>query len=110
MVILVYDVSRPDSFEKLDSHLKEAERFCDDAKFLILGNKLDLGCKVNKEEVEQWVSEKEFPHFQVSAKDGTNLEKAFLSIFQQENPQPIKATDNKNTDKKKKDGKKCSIF
>eukprot|EP01091_Cochliopodium_minus_P005090 TRINITY_DN15072_c0_g1_i1.p1 TRINITY_DN15072_c0_g1~~TRINITY_DN15072_c0_g1_i1.p1 ORF type:complete len:209 (-),score=50.96 TRINITY_DN15072_c0_g1_i1:37-663(-) len=81
-IILVYDVTRPETFERLDYYLKEAERYMtqDSSKILILGTKLDLGVNVDINKVNDYVDERELSHYHVSSKNGDNLEKAFINI------------------------------
>eukprot|EP00026_Physarum_polycephalum_P019757 Phypoly_transcript_21922.p1 GENE.Phypoly_transcript_21922~~Phypoly_transcript_21922.p1 ORF type:complete len:129 (+),score=19.03 Phypoly_transcript_21922:197-583(+) len=46
-----------------------------------VGNKSDLaGATVLKSRVQEWCSQKEMQHYDVSAKDGKNVELAFLEL------------------------------
>jgi hypothetical protein len=58
-----------------------------------LGNKIDCESEerqVSSEEAIQWCQKKNFPYFETSAKDSTNLETSFNVIIQ-------KAFDQQNT-------------
>lgn len=52
--------------------------------FLVLGNKADVDAArhaVTEEKAKAWCAEHDdIPHYMVSAKDGTNVEQAFLDV------------------------------
>jgi Ras-related protein Rab-7A len=50
--------------------------------FILLANKIDLGnCQVSMKEALEWCRMKNnMPFFETSAKDGTNVEKAFVHM------------------------------
>jgi Ras-related protein Rab-7A len=86
---LVYDVSDPASFAKLESWRDEFLRAADvrdarDFPFVVLGNKSDLDASkhaVTQEQVKAWCDAKGgIPHFLVSAKTGENVDDAFLNV------------------------------
>jgi len=80
-VLLVYDVSRRDSFTYLDSWLEEiranGER---EAVITLLGNKCDLESlrQVPYEEGRQWAAERGLLFLETSAKTAVHVEEAFL--------------------------------
>lgn len=87
--VLVYDVTNAKSFANVDkwrreflkkSNPQDAESF----PFIILGNKIDVDPSrrvVHEADAQKWCSEHtNVPHFLVSAKDGTNVEQAFLDV------------------------------
>mmetsp|Transcript_29162 Transcript_29162/g.60174 ORF Transcript_29162/g.60174 Transcript_29162/m.60174 type:complete len:209 (-) Transcript_29162:181-807(-) len=87
--VIVYDVTNKKSFANLDKWRREflkkasppdAETF----PFIILGNKIDVDPDrrtVSEADAEAWCAEHSgIPHFLVSAKDGTNVEQAFLDV------------------------------
>jgi len=93
-VILVYDVTDQVSFNNARQWLTEIERYaCGQVVKLLVGNKSDLTTK----RVVDYVTGKEFadqfnlPFLEASAKDGHNVEKAFLDL--------VKAIFNKTVDK-----------
>ncbi|CAM4802054.1 unnamed protein product [Rotaria magnacalcarata] len=84
--ILVYDVTSPTSFRSLDSWRDEfliqaGPRDPENFPFVI-GNKTDLDNRmVTARKAQNWCSEKtNIPHFETSAKDGVNVEKAFETV------------------------------
>ena len=115
---MIYDVTKPETFLNLEKfYFGEAQRYRknENAKILILGNKLDKGCQVNNEEVKNFVEEKELLHFQVSAKDGTNLEEAFTQIVSQilnddNSHLVVTIPNNNNSNNKSQSGKKKCII
>ncbi|KAL6042523.1 GTP-binding protein ypt1 [Balamuthia mandrillaris] len=82
-VILVYDVTDQVSFNNARQWLTEIERYaCGQVVKLLVGNKSDLTTK----RVVDYVTGKEFadqfnlPFLEASAKDGNNVETAFLTL------------------------------
>ncbi|CAF5223159.1 unnamed protein product, partial [Rotaria magnacalcarata] len=85
--ILVYDVTSPTSFRSLDSWRDEfliqaGPRDPENFPFVVIGNKTDLDNRmVTARKAQNWCSEKtNIPHFETSAKDGVNVEKAFETV------------------------------
>lgn len=87
--VLVYDVTNPKSFQDLKNWRREFlnqanPKDADNFPFLVLGNKMDVDKArhaVGVEKAEEWCRENGgIPHFLVSAKDGTNVEQAFLDV------------------------------
>ncbi|KAL0584695.1 hypothetical protein ABG067_005432 [Albugo candida] len=89
--ILVYDITNPKSFQKLDSWRDEflvqaAPRDPDTFPFLVLGNKVDRETerKVSLERAQEWCQSKSLGqplnHFETSAKESTSVEVAFRTI------------------------------
>ncbi|CAF4297236.1 unnamed protein product [Rotaria socialis] len=85
--ILVYDVTSPTSFRSLDSWRDEfliqaGPRDPENFPFVVIGNKTDLDNRmVTARKAQSWCSEKtNIPHFETSAKDGVNVEKAFETV------------------------------
>ncbi|KAJ5077764.1 ras-related protein rab-10 [Anaeramoeba ignava] len=80
---VVYDITNPESFDKLDywiQEIKEQEQI--NPKFMILGNKCDLEDKrqISKEQGEKFAKAKRISFLETSAKEGTNIEKAFEAL------------------------------
>eukprot|EP00026_Physarum_polycephalum_P016436 Phypoly_transcript_17339.p1 GENE.Phypoly_transcript_17339~~Phypoly_transcript_17339.p1 ORF type:complete len:211 (+),score=27.72 Phypoly_transcript_17339:102-734(+) len=86
--MLVYDVHLKKTFENLESwrtqfiemsHCQNSESF----PFVCVGNKSDLTDtpSISKTMVEDWCAQKGMSRFDVSAKDGTNVEQAFLKLI-----------------------------
>ena len=74
LVFLVFDITKKESFD----HLNEWITFItnvEKANILIVGNKIDLkeNRVITKEEAEKYCKEKNYDYFEVSAKEGTNI-------------------------------------
>ncbi|KAB7497394.1 Ras-related protein Rab-9A [Armadillidium nasatum] len=82
MCMLTFAVDDSLSFKNLDTWRKEFKHYADvkaDFPFLVVGNKVDLGRKVSKEDAENWCLENgDLPYVETSAKDSTNVEEAFM--------------------------------
>ncbi len=79
-VALVYDVSNPVSLETLPRWQAEVSRVCSTAKFVVVGNKLDLGYRVSREQVEEWASSMGYPYLETSALTAQGVEGFFLTL------------------------------
>ncbi|KAE8883188.1 hypothetical protein PF010_g7962 [Phytophthora fragariae] len=89
--VLVYDITNPKSFEKLDPWRDEflaqaGPRDPDAFPFIVLGNKVDKESerRVQKEKAQEWCRSKNvqqpIQHFETSAKEATSVEAAFQTI------------------------------
>ena len=91
-IILVYDVSRKDTFLGLENWLKEIEQFSmgggRDIVKLLVGNKVDLPKQMKKEDAEQWAMSQGMLFMQASAKTKEGIANVFEEIVQKilENP------------------------
>jgi len=91
-IILVYDVSRKDTFLGLENWLKEIEQFSmgggRDIVKLLVGNKVDLPKQMKKEEAEQWAMSQGMLFMQASAKTKEGIANVFEEVVQKilENP------------------------
>jgi len=84
-VILVYDITRRETFEKLKGWLADIQLY-GKARIpkVLLGNKVDLDAKreVSKDEAELLAKSSDISvYVETSAKNGTNVEKAFLDLL-----------------------------
>ena len=78
--IIVYDIASKDSFEKLNFWIEQIKLNAPENTICILvGNKSDLGTErqIKKEQGEKLSEQIGMKFFEVSAKDGTNVEEAF---------------------------------
>jgi len=99
--MLVYDVTEKASFDNLGMWRKEFTHYADvrdesNFPFVLIGNKIDEPDReVNQADAEQWCfTNGKMPYFETSAKDNTNVEKAFVAAAQRvkATQQPIRQT------------------
>jgi small GTP-binding protein len=83
-IILVYDITRPDSFNNLEMWISDAVKHTvKNTHIAILGNKVDLEDKrsVLKSKGQEYSTERKAVLFsETSAKTGFNVENAFLEL------------------------------
>ena len=115
-LVLVYDITDRESFEKLNFWVDNIKNFApENAKFILVGNKCDLANerKVSYEEGENYAKNLNIKFFEASARDGTNVNELFFylanEIYQDDK---TKGKDNKDNGMKletgnKKGKKKC---
>ncbi|KAK9759802.1 Ras- protein Rab-2-B, partial [Basidiobolus ranarum] len=80
--LLVYDITRRETFEHLAKWLEDArEHSNDNITILLIGNKSDLEGKraVSKEEGEEFAKEHGLFFLETSAKTSANVEEAFIN-------------------------------
>ena len=83
--LLVYDITKRQSFENLQKWLEEMkENAYSKMTIILIGNKSDLDNErqVSFEEGQAFAKEHDLMFFETSAKAATNVEKAFLNITQ----------------------------
>jgi Ras-related protein Rab-1A len=103
-IIVVYDVTDAESFNNVKQWLNEIDRYaCENVNKLLVGNKCDLVSKktVDYETAKSFADKLDIPFLETSAKQGSNVEKAFLTMAAEiKNSMavhpPPKAADNKN--------------
>ncbi|CAI8607240.1 unnamed protein product [Vicia faba] len=79
--LLVYDITRRETFDHLASWLEDARQHADsNITIMLIGNKSDLTKKrvVSTEEGEQFAKENGLIFMEVSAKNAENVEDAFI--------------------------------
>lgn len=83
-VVMVYDVTRRDSFENLEQWLKEVKLYSpnngEGVIKLLVGNKIDLERKVPREEAEAWARSQGMLFLEASAKTRTGIKQCFMEI------------------------------
>ena len=84
--LLVYDVTIPETFEKVKSWVNTLQEVVGkDIVFVIAGNKFDLSKKAdleaNKAQVDSYCQQEKCQHFYTSAKTGFNLDETFNSLI-----------------------------
>ena len=79
-VIFVYDITNKNTFKNLKDWVRDSEANDSGFKRIILGNKFDLQNKrqVNFQEAKEWADKKQIEIMEVSAKLGTNVNKAIM--------------------------------
>ena len=85
-VLLIFDITKRDTFEKLDFWFKDLEEHSDNIDNLfiyLIGNKNDKAeeREVTFEEANNFANEKEIPYIEVSAKTGNNIKKLFEEMI-----------------------------
>ena len=79
-IILVFDLTNENSFNKLNSWVKEINDNAGNVEIVLVGNKSDLkDRKINKVKAENFAKNKNFKYIEASAKEGTNI----LLIFEE---------------------------
>ena len=85
-ILLVYSVTDKYSFERLSWWIDEIKTHCEeDISIVLVGNKCDEVSKTVVDFPTAWdfAAEKNLPLVEVSAKDGTNVELAFVTLLSQ---------------------------
>jgi len=79
--LIVYDVTRPDTFQSLDRWLAEVYKKCGKIPFFMLGNKIDLeNRKVKKLQAEKYAEKQRLPYYETSAKTGELVFDVFAEL------------------------------
>jgi len=83
-VVLVYDVTRRDSFENLEQWLKEVKMYSpnngEGVVKLLVGNKVDLERSVGRGEAEDWARSQGMLFLEASAKAKTGIRQCFMEV------------------------------
>jgi len=82
-IIIVYDVTDKDSFNNVRQWLHEIDRYAsENVQKLLVGNKSDLVEKreTTEEEAKRMAEEEGMTYMETSAKNSTNVEKAFMTM------------------------------
>lgn len=94
-VVLVYDVTRTDSFENLEQWLKEVQLYSpnngESVIKLLVGNKIDLERKVPRERAEAWARSHGMLFLEASAKTKEGIREVFTEVVQKivDNPEAL---------------------
>ena len=83
-IILMYDVTRPDSFESLEHWLQELDVYTPGGAKgvvkLLVGNKIDLEHQVARDTAEAWARRKGMIFLETSAKSDIGVKQAFDEV------------------------------
>ena len=109
-VLVVYDKTKPKSFENVPKWLQKVTQYCyDDVEKVILCNKSDVEQEesVSKETADRFSRLCGIPILETSAKINLNIEEAFVTIAQRilykiierspETPEPVLPSEISNT-------------
>mmetsp|Transcript_24186 Transcript_24186/g.40995 ORF Transcript_24186/g.40995 Transcript_24186/m.40995 type:complete len:212 (+) Transcript_24186:107-742(+) len=92
-IILVYDVTRKDTFDALDQWLREMEVYCTDGARevvkLLVGNKVDKAGVVSREEAEDWARARGMIFLEASAKADVGIAQAFEEVVEKILDNPV---------------------
>ena len=73
-IILVFDLTNENSFNDLNSWMREINDNAGNVEIILVGNKSDLGNRqVTKYKAENYAKEKNLKYIETSAKEGTNI-------------------------------------
>ncbi len=80
--IIVYDVTRKETFENIENWLKEVQEFTGPIPMIICGNKIDLANQrqVSTKQGSSYASKLNKTFIETSAKTGENVENAFIEL------------------------------
>lgn len=85
-VVMVYDVTRRDSFENLEQWLKEIKLYSpnngEGVVKLLVGNKIDLERSIPREEAEAWARSQGMLFLEASAKTKLGIRQCFTEVVQ----------------------------
>ena len=83
VLFLVFDLTREDTFNNIINWLSDVKEYNPDLKILLLGNKLDLinERKISTERATNFATKHNLQYLEVSAKDGTNIQKSFEALI-----------------------------
>ena len=85
IIILVYDITRKDSFLHIPSWINELTNVkIEDIIFVLVGNKIDLNNKViSDDEIKNFANDNKFKYFLTSAATGKNINEVFDYIVKE---------------------------
>ena len=79
-VALVYDVTDQISMDNLPRWQAEIVKVAPEARFLVVGNKIDLHRAVTREQAEGWAKSKHFPYIETSALNEAGVKEFFHTL------------------------------
>ena len=81
-IILMYDISKEESFNNLNTWLKQIKENSNGIPIILIGNKSDLDSErqVEREKGEKFAKDNNMAFFEASAKSGNNVEESFLCL------------------------------
>ncbi len=81
-ILFVFDLTSKETFDNIRNWLTDSQDYETKVTKILVGNKIDLteGRKVEKDTVLKYAEKKEMKYYETSAKDGTNVDKAFREL------------------------------
>jgi Ras-related protein Rab-1A len=78
----MYDITNQETYASVQKWVQEADRYAPDAAKLLIGNKSDLAGErqVQSDEAKEYCDSLEIPYMETSAKEGTNIDSAFMKM------------------------------
>jgi GTPase SAR1 family protein len=81
-LVFVFDISRPDTFERIDWWIEHAKPHVDeDLPTILIANKGDLEHRVSRDDIVEMAHRLDAPCFMTIANDGTNVREAIVSLL-----------------------------
>ena len=82
-VIFMYDITKKETFKNVKDWIKDSENNNFGFEKILVGNKIDLEQirEVELKDVEEWAGQKNINVLEISAKNGTNVEKWFNELI-----------------------------
>ena len=107
--IICFSYDSKQSFESLDTWVNELLKQCaKNCIIYICGNKIDLAPEVSDDEVNKWISQKNYKFFKTSAKTGEGVDEMFISLAKDlAETTKITVDSHKNPVPKQSDSKGC---
>ena len=84
--LLVYDASDRNSFEELETWLREAFRYGmrENVPICVCANKIDRPRKVSESEGRKWARDRGYDYFETPAQSGANVSEVFECAFRRQ--------------------------
>ena len=82
-VIFMYDITKKETFKNVKDWIKDSENNNFGFEKILVGNKIDLeqNREVDLKDAEEWAGQKNINVLEISAKNGTNVEKCFNELI-----------------------------
>jgi len=80
-VIIVFDVSRPDTFTHVGKWHEQISRYSsENVPVVLVGNKIDLTSTCNAESIKELCENKNIQYLEASASSGHNVDSVFMTL------------------------------
>ncbi len=109
-ILLLYDINDRKTFLDLNKWIIDIYEICkkEEISIILVGNKIDLERNVKKDEIIQFAEKYGFQQFEVSAKNGINIDLIFEKISK-EMIDKLKTEDDNNKNDNKESNNSSSI-